>query len=66
MGVEGVAPLLGDLRVIVCPIPPQMNDFCGLHGTPNLVSKIAYVKDQSGIPPHCHSLGLETEVDNVT
>ena len=43
-GVEGGAPLLGDFRVIVCPIPLQMNDFCDLLGTPDApVSKIASV-----------------------
>ena len=44
-GVEGGAPLLGDFRVIVCPTPLQMNDFCDLLGTPDApVSKIASVK----------------------
>ena len=44
-GVEGGAPLLGDFRVIVCPTPPQMNDFCDLLGTPDApVSKIVSVK----------------------
>ena len=43
--VEGDAPLLGDFRVIVCPTPSQMNDFCDLLGTPDApVSKIASVK----------------------
>ena len=38
------ASLLGDIRVIVCPTPPQMNDFCDLLGTPDApVSKIASV-----------------------
>ena len=44
-GVEGVAPLPRDFRVIVCPTPTQMNDFCDLLGTPDApVSKIASVK----------------------
>ena len=44
-GVEGGAPLPGDFRVIVCPTPPQMNDFCDLLGTPDApVSKIVSVK----------------------
>ena len=44
-GVEGGAPLPGDFRVIVCPTPTQMNDFCDLLGTPDTpVSKIASVK----------------------
>ena len=44
-GVEGDTPLPGDFRVIVCPTPPQMNDFCDLLGTPDApVSKIASVK----------------------
>ena len=43
-GVEGVAPLPGDFRAIVCPTPLQMNDFCDLFGTPDVsVSKIASV-----------------------
>ena len=43
-GVEGSAPLSGDLRVIVGPIPVQMDDFCDLHGTPNTpVSRIVTV-----------------------
>ena len=43
--VEGVAPLPGDFRVIVCPTQPQMNDFCDLLGTPDApVSKIVSVK----------------------
>ena len=41
-GVEGGASLPGDFRVIVYLTPPQMNDFCDLHGTPYApVSKIA-------------------------
>ena len=48
-GVEGGAPLPGDFRVIVCPSPPQMNDFCDLLGTPDTpVSKISSVKISSG------------------
>ena len=44
-GVEGGTPLPGDFRVIVCPTPRQMNDFCDLLGTPDApVSKIASVK----------------------
>ena len=44
-GVEGGAPLPGDIRLIVYLIPPQMNDFCDLLGTPYApVSKIAPVK----------------------
>ena len=44
-GVEGGAPLPGDFRVIVCPTPPQMNDFCDLLGTPDAPgSKIPSVK----------------------
>ena len=44
-GAERSAPLLGDFRVIVCPTPSQMNDFCDLLGTPDApVSKIAPVK----------------------
>ena len=36
--------LPGDLRVIVCPTPPQMDDFCDLLGTTDApVSKIACV-----------------------
>ena len=34
-------PLPGDFRVIVCPIPPQMNDLLGTPDAP--VSKIASV-----------------------
>ena len=46
MGVEGVVPLLGDFRVIVCLTSPQMNDFCDLLGTLDApVSKIASVKE---------------------
>ena len=40
---EGVAHLLGDFRVIVCPTPPQMNDFCALLSPDAPVSKIAPV-----------------------
>ena len=44
-GVEGVAPIPGYFRLIVCPTPPQMNDFCDLLGTPDApVSKKASVK----------------------
>ena len=44
-GVEGVTPLPGDFRVIVCLTPLQMNDFCELLGTPDApVSKIVSVK----------------------
>ena len=32
-GVEGGASSPGNFRVIVCPIPPQINDFCDLLGT---------------------------------
>ena len=47
-GVERGAPLLGDFRVIVCPNPPQMNDYCDLLGTPGApVSKIASVNRNS-------------------
>ena len=43
--VEGGAPLLGDFRVIVCPTPTQMKDFCDLLGTPDApISKIVSVK----------------------
>ena len=49
-GVEGVAPLPGDFRTIVCPTPPQMNDFCDLLGTPDApVSKIASVNVMSQV-----------------
>ena len=45
-GVEGGASLPGDFRVIVCLIPPQMNDFCDLLGTPDApVSKIVSVNE---------------------
>ena len=48
-GVEGGAPLPGDFRVIVCPTPPQINDFCDLLGTPYApVSKIAPVNSSFG------------------
>ena len=48
-GVEGDTPLPGYFRVIVCPSPPQMNDFCELLGTPDApVSKIESEK----IPLH--------------
>ena len=41
----GGAPLPGDLWMIVCLTPPQMNDFGDLLGTPYApVSKIAPVK----------------------
>ena len=44
-GVERSAPLPGDFRVIVGPIPAQMDDFCDLHGTPDTpVSRIVTVK----------------------
>ena len=44
-GVEWSAPLPGDFRVIVGPIPAQMDDFCDLHGTPDTpVSRIVTVK----------------------
>ena len=37
--------IFGDFRVIVCPTPLQMNDFCDLLRTPDApVSKIAPVK----------------------
>ena len=36
-GVEGGAPLPGDFRVIFCPSPLQMNDFCDLLGTPDTI-----------------------------
>ena len=43
-GVEGSAPLSGDLRVIVGPIPAQMDDFCDLNGTPDTpFSRIVYI-----------------------
>ena len=43
--IEVGAPLPGDFRVITCPTPPQMNDFCDLLGTPDApVSKIVSVK----------------------
>ncbi len=36
--------------MIVCPTPPQMNDFCDLLGTPDApVSKIASVKAKNVI-----------------
>ena len=45
LGVERSAPLPGDFRVIVGPIPAQMDDFCDLHGTPDTpVSRIVTVK----------------------
>ena len=44
-GVERSASLPGDFRVIVGPIPVQMDDFCDLHGTPDTpVSRIVTVK----------------------
>ena len=44
-GLRGGAPLPGDIRLIVCLTPPQMNDFGDLLGTPYApVSKIAPVK----------------------
>ena len=44
--VEGGSPLPGDFRVIVCPSPPQMIDFCDLLCTQldATVSKIGSVK----------------------
>ena len=36
--------------MIVCPTPPQMNDFCDLLGTPDApVSKTASVKTQRAV-----------------
>ena len=46
-GLERSAPLPGDFRVIVGPIPAQMDDFCNLLGTPYPpVSRIVTVKEQ--------------------
>ena len=41
--VEGVAPLPEYFRVIFCPTPSQMNDFCDLLSPDAPVSKIAPV-----------------------
>ena len=47
------APLLGNFRVIVCPITLQMNDFCDLLGTPDAAfSKKASVTDYEKIAFH--------------
>ena len=43
-GLRGVPLYQGEFRVIVCPTPRQMNDFCDLLGTPDApVSKIESV-----------------------
>ena len=49
-GLRGGAPLTGDLRVIVCPTPLQMNDLCDLLETPDApVSKLASVNFQENV-----------------